>query len=80
MLTTAKGRDLVISLPRDRVLTETDGPFAMLDGRTVEPRDVVRTTGLLARLWDVPAAEAERQVGSNLGALLSGRPGDEVAR
>lgn len=74
MLTTTKGRDLVASLPRDRVLTETDGPFTTVDSRPAAPRDIVGTITLLAELWDIPIAEAEGQISANLQVLLARQP------
>jgi TatD DNase family protein len=76
MLMTAKGRELVTMLPRDRVLTETDGPFATREGRTVVPRDVAITQQLLAACWDIETLRAQDQVAANLQALLASQTGD----
>jgi TatD DNase family protein len=40
MIAGAKGRALVAGMPQDRVLTESDGPFATIDGRSAAPWDV----------------------------------------
>lgn len=37
MLKSAMGRDVFFSLPRERVLLESDGPFATADGRPIMP-------------------------------------------
>lgn len=71
MLTTAKGRELVAMLPRDRVLTETDGPFAMHEDRSLVPSDVSHTIGLLSASWGVDRSQANGQIRANLGALLA---------
>lgn len=71
MLMTAKGRELVTTLPRDRVLTETDGPFATHDGRVLMPSDVSYTVGLLAESWAIEMSQAEDQVAANMRALLA---------
>jgi TatD DNase family protein len=76
MLTTAKGRELVAALPRHRVLTETDGPFATRNGRPLIPRDVADTTGLLAELWAIEFAEAESKVAANMRELLASQAQD----
>lgn len=76
MLMTAKGRELVTMLPRGRVLTETDGPFAAREDRTVVPRDVSDAIGLLAALWGTEASQAEEQVAANMKALLASQVGD----
>jgi TatD DNase family protein len=51
MLAGEKGRALAARMPRDRVLTETDGPFAQLDGRTALPWDAEQAITLLAEVW-----------------------------
>lgn len=71
MLKTAKGRELIAGLPRDRVLTETDGPFATRDGRPLIPRDVADTMGLLAELWGIELSEAEANIAANVRGLLA---------
>ncbi|TWE12604.1 Qat anti-phage system TatD family nuclease QatD [Rudaeicoccus suwonensis] len=85
MLISARGRELVAMFPRDRVLTETDGPFATHEDRTVVPSDVAVTQRLLAACWDIEPSQAQDLVASNLQALLASgaedrsaaRPGDE---
>ncbi|MFZ1485534.1 TatD family hydrolase [Nostocoides sp.] len=67
----SKGRELVAMLPRNRVLTETDGPFATHEDRTVVPSDVSDTIMLLASSWDIEVSQAEGQVRANLQALLA---------
>lgn len=71
MLSTKKGFELVTSIPIERVLTESDGPFAKYDGKPLMPWDVEHSHRLLAINWDVPEQEARLQVISNLKALLS---------
>lgn len=51
MLSSAKGKSLAAMMPRERVLTETDGPFATDRGRPLEPGDVLTAEAELARLW-----------------------------
>lgn len=71
MLTTERGRRIVESLPTDRVLTETDGPFIKLGHRTIEPVDVRETTASLAELWGVDEQRAARIVLDNFKRLLT---------
>jgi TatD DNase family protein len=51
MAASAKGRTLLSQLPHDRVLLETDGPYARLAGRPCTPAGLPRLTENLARLW-----------------------------
>lgn len=64
-----RGRSLAVGMPRDRVLTESDGPFAQLDRRSALPWDVGRTTVALAQLWNEPVGEVQEQLSANLRHL-----------
>lgn len=69
MLRGQKGRELVSRMPRDRVLTESDGPFAQIDGHSVWPWEASSAIVELGRIWDQSPTEVERQLLSNLGTL-----------
>lgn len=70
MLSSEKGRCLLNRMPFDRVLPETDGPFASDGGVSLKPWDAWNVCGTLADLWAMPIAEVEEQLRSNLGRLL----------
>jgi TatD DNase family protein len=53
MVASAKGRVLLSRLPHDRVLLETDGPFARLAGRPCVPAALPGLADDLARLWNM---------------------------
>jgi TatD DNase family protein len=74
MLRSEKGRSLATSMPRDRVLTETDGPFAQVQERPLEPSDVHLAVAHLAELWSVDASEVDQTLRRNLTELLSRVP------
>lgn len=69
MLAGDKGRALAARMPRDRVLTETDGPFAQLDGRAALPWDAEQAIISLAEVWDQPVAEVRARISDNLRHL-----------
>lgn len=71
MLQSVKGRALVRLLPRTRILTESDGPFVQIAGRTISPWDVATTYIPLAEIWDTDIADVEHQLKINLRALAS---------
>lgn len=74
MVRSRTGRALIGEAPRDRVLTETDGPFVTTgDHPKVKPAvpDDVRTViAGLRELWDVAHDEAAQQVYANFCSLL----------
>ena len=69
MLAGEKGRVLAARMPRDRVLTETDGPFAQLDGRAALPWDAEQAITSLAEVWGQPVPEARARISDNLRRL-----------
>lgn len=71
MLRNERHRTTVMSLPLDRLLTETDGPFAKIDGRDARPRDVAMTIGELAQLLSLPPSELTEIVARNLKRLVA---------
>lgn len=71
MLRSKRGRDLVTRMPRERVLTESDGPFAQMDGRSIFPWEVDIAVTALAELWKINSESADRLLYNNLNALLS---------
>jgi TatD DNase family protein len=74
MLQSGKGRALATQMPRGRVLTETDGPFARSGKRPLTPADARMAAAELAGLWSVTEAEATAQIRQNLKELLTRVP------
>jgi TatD DNase family protein len=74
MLRSQKGRDLVRRMPSDRVLTETDGPFAMFGDRAIHPWDVGDAVDRLADIWQISAQDVEQRLTANLRRLVQGTP------
>lgn len=72
MLTDDKRRALVASLPVDRLLTETDGPFTKTGDRPSTPSDVADVVLDLAALTKVAPIEMARTIRLNLRTILGG--------
>lgn len=70
MLVSEKGRRLAARLPQNRILTESDGPFAQFDGQSAKPWDVERAVQELGVIWSLPSDEAEQNIHRNLKNLL----------
>lgn len=66
----ASGKSLAKKLPRDRVVPESDGPFAQVDGATVMPWSSDNTAELLARAWDLPVSEVKLRLEANSRRLI----------
>ena len=71
MLKGERGRLLAARMPRDRVLTESDGPFAQLDGQPVMPWHVESAAGELGQVWGLSHEEVHKRVTDNLQRLLA---------
>jgi TatD DNase family protein len=70
MVTGARGRELISRMPRDRILTESDGPFVQERGAAVMPWSVDVTATMLAGIWRIVPAEAEHVVQENFSRLI----------
>jgi len=69
MLQSDRGRALVSSLPEDRLLTETDGPFTSQGGGPARPRDVRQAVKLLGTTRGLSTDESAAVVLRNLRTL-----------
>jgi TatD DNase family protein len=72
MIASAKGIKTVRALPRDRVLAETDGPYARHRGEPASPSDVIEVYAALARFWNVELNDVRAQLARNLEAVRAG--------
>jgi TatD DNase family protein len=64
-----QGSALVASLPVERLLTETDGPFLQIEGRSARPRNVTRCVAQLSEALAAPALPT--RLDANLKGLLA---------
>ena len=74
MLSNEKGRALAARMPRDRMLTESDGPFAQIDGKSLMPWHVENALSTLSDVWSVPPEEVRETIEANLKTLLDTHP------
>jgi TatD DNase family protein len=71
MLASEKGRGLAARMPRERVLTESDGPFAQLNGEAVMPWQVDNAIQALSQIWSLPPEEVDQNIHRNLQSLMA---------
>ena len=70
MLGNERHAPLVQTIPLDRMLTETDGPFTRTGDRPSQPADVAGVVESLGHLHGLPASDVANLVRDNLRALL----------
>ncbi|WP_233264164.1 Qat anti-phage system TatD family nuclease QatD [Lysobacter panacisoli] len=71
MVSSPKSATLIRSLPLDRVLTETDGPFVQIGGRPSRPTDIPSTVVGLSELIGADSQMLERRILENYGSLTA---------
>lgn len=70
MLRGKRCSELIAEMPRERVLTETDGPFAAINGTALQPGEIALAINELASIWHVGSGDAENQVRLNFSSLV----------
>ena len=78
MLRTKKGRRLVEGMPPDRVLTESDGPFAQDKEGPAVPWRIESAIRVLGEVWALGEEDVKGQVQCNLRSLL-GAPAHDAS-
>jgi TatD DNase family protein len=71
MLQGAKGRELAALMPRDRILTETDGPFTRIGTEPMFPWNVASALTGLAGIWGISRDDTLAMIDNNLRWLVS---------
>ena len=70
MLRSKRGMELARRMPRARVLTESDGPFARISGKSVLPWELQIAVEVLAQFWATDTAIVEQTLEENLSRVL----------
>jgi TatD DNase family protein len=71
MLQGRKGIELLAAMPGNRVLTETDGPFATRCGSPLQPGEVEEAILACAAVWQTDASEATLRIKANFRRIVS---------
>lgn len=73
MATSEKGSKLISLMPHDRVLPESDGPFALQDGEPLSPMGANDVALKLSRIWNISQAEVQMGFETTLRQLQLAR-------
>lgn len=74
MLRSAKGRDVAAAIPLDRILTETDAPFARLGDRPLYPWEATSCLPELGEIHQIKPKAMLDRVRRNLRRMAEWRP------
>lgn len=66
MLQSEKGFELIRIIPDDRLLTETDGPFTLLNGKPQTPADIIYCLNALSRITKKTTGDIRSIVWNNV--------------
>lgn len=70
MVNSPNGKKIIEALPRDRVLTETDGPFVKIGARSATPSDVSLVEDYLTSVWQMERYEVTAKIKTNFLQLI----------
>lgn len=71
MVATPSGMRLIREMPKERVLTESDGPFTRIAEKSAWPWDVAIVCEALADIWKCELPDVHSQLRINLQALVA---------
>lgn len=65
-LLSKSGKNIISKIPKDKILFETDGPFARINRKSLKPSDI----GAFYKLFEQEILEFEKQVFNNFRRVL----------
>lgn len=71
MATSEHGMSLISQMPHDRVLPESDGPFATLSGKPLSPMSSSNVAQAISRVWKMRKDDVENGFEETLKRLLA---------
>lgn len=71
MVVSKSGSEIIRRIPKEKILTESDGPFVTVKGQAVRPNDVQIVIGHLSKLWNISQEQVEMQIKQNFFNLIA---------
>jgi TatD DNase family protein len=70
MIKSSNGQKIISAIPKEKILTETDGPFIENNGRSVRPSDIGLVHDYLSNFWGMSKNEVEAIIRANFATLI----------
>lgn len=70
MLKSMTGRKIINSIPPNRLLTETDGPFVKINNKPIQFMNIRLVYDYLSSIWNMCHEEVEIQIKKNFRSIL----------
>ena len=70
MIKSKRGRSIISRIPKERILTETDGPFISTNNRPIEPLDIIPVLEFLSLQWNISNDNVKCRIFNNFKNLL----------
>jgi TatD DNase family protein len=71
MTRSLSGRKLISKIPIDKILTETDGPFILINKQPLKPGEIQIVVTFLANQWTIEEVEVKKIILSNFKNLIN---------
>ena len=71
MLNSEGGRKIIQKIPKENILTETDGPFITHHGRIIKPSDIRDVHIGLAKIWNISETQVSQIILNNFKKIIS---------
>lgn len=71
MIRNNNGKDIISKIPKNRVLTETDGPFVKVNNKVARPKDVEYIEAYLSKIWNLSTIEVSELIKENFTSILT---------
>jgi TatD DNase family protein len=75
MCDSASGRRIIMKIPRERLLTESDGPFVSFEQNSVRPGDIGVLVRRIAELRGEPTTTLQDMIFTNFREIMRRVPG-----
>lgn len=70
MINTKSGQEILKNISKEKLLTESDGPFIEFNGKIVKSSDIIHIHSYLSKLWNMSTEEVGGLIYGNFKTIL----------